>query len=400
MKTNFTENNITKSLVFIPSDTSWSWTVDVVRQTAIELAKRNNFVICYLRADSFSWKDIFNFRKHIFMFKKYKKNIYLYNPFNFIPFGPQKFAEKINSFVNMFFIKVLFTIISTQKKFRKKFFWIFDPDMVSFISFVGNDFYVIYDCVDFLTLGNKSEVIATKNKEKLLCDLADLVVANSRVLLEHLKKYKKNVGLVPQGFRSQEFNIKKNKYINLGIKSPVIGFVGGLNNRLDTSILLSIVKNNPKWNFVLWGPIQESVKSGSDRISQLQKILKYPNVFSGESRDKEEIPGIISQFDIGMIPYDISQDFNKYCYPMKLFEYFYFGKPVISTDILELRNFPGLVTIKNTSQGWNAGIKKILSEKWSVKNIKQEKRLSKENSWEMKISKIGSYIKYFDKMPA
>ena len=100
-----------------------------------------------------------------------------------------------------------------------------------------------------------------------------------------------------------------------------------------------------------------------------------------------------------MIPYDISQDFNRYCYPMKLFEYFYLGKPVVSTDILELRNFPGLVAIGNTSDDWGKAIKKILSKEWSMKNKKLEKRLSMENSWQMKISKIGSYVLQFDKMP-
>ena len=75
---------------------------------------------------------------------------------------------------------------------------------------------------------------------------------------------------------------------------------------------------------------------------------------------------------------------------MKLFEYFYLGKPVISTPIEELKRFPKFVKIGKTAKEWEKHIKFLLSKPWPYQ--KEQKKLAKENSWKSKIEVISKII--------
>jgi hypothetical protein len=380
-----------KRIVVILFNIPWDWSTDYTKQTAFVLAKEN-IVVCYMWSESFTLKEYFQKAKFPILIKKHSNNIYLYYPILFIPFRRFKIIVDINQKINIYLLKIFVKFFEITNRISKKRLWVFDPELYPLTKEFGKDYFPLYDCVDFFAVGNKKSVQITERNEKALCNAADVVVANSLVLQKHLKEYRKDIGLVPQGFRVERFEINKNKYISLHAKHPVIGFVGGINNRLDTSLLLSLIQNNPKWTFILWGPVQKEILTGSERMNKIQKILDLPNVVGGKSRDKEEIPGIISQFDIGIIPYDISQDFNKYCYPMKLFEYFYMEKPVISTPIEELKRFPKFVMIGNNTEEWEDIIKKILSKKWPEKYKKEQKNLAVQNNWENKIKTIVRYI--------
>jgi len=385
-------NEVLNSLVVIPFNVPWEWSTDYTNQTSFELAKKGSTVVCYLWGDARSLKESILENKFPKLITKYSQNIFLFTPIYFIPFRRFKFIANLNSVINIFLLKLFAELISFFRRIKKKIFWIFDSNLISIYKFFGNKYFLLYDCVDFFATGDKKQVDETKRNERLLCKKANLVVANSRVLKNHLFKYTKKVKLVPQGFRISDSVEKKYKTVNLNIKKPVIGFVGGVNARLDFDLLLPLAKNNPNWNFVIWGPLQEKEKIDSSTWKKMQKLISLPNITTGESKDKSEIPAIINQFDIGIIPYDVSQDFNKYCYPMKLFEYFYMGKPVISTPIEELKRFPKFVKIGNTAKEWEKHIKTLLSKPWPEKYRREQRRLAKKNSWENKVEKISHFM--------
>lgn len=371
-----------KDIIVIPFNVPWNWSTDYLNQTAFELARQDNIVICYLWADAKSLKEFTVSGKYPKLIKRHSKNIYLVNPTYFIPFRRFKLVANLNSLINLLFLRCFAELVSFIRKTEKKTFWIFDPNLIFIYKYFGKKYFLLYDCVDLFSNAN----------EPYLCKTADLVVANSHVLQNHLSQYRKRIKLVPQGFRISDFQKRKYKIKDLNLKKPVIGFVGGVNARLDYDLLLNLAQRNPNWNFAVWGPILEKEKINRETWNKMQKLFSLPNVKTGQSKDKKEIPGIISQFDVGMIPYDISQNFNKFCHPMKLFEYFYSGIPVISTPIEELFYFKDLVFIENDYKEWQKSIEKILSKTWPLANKAKQKQLAIRNSWKNKINNILLYV--------
>ena len=115
------------------------------------------------------------------------------------------------------------------------------------------------------------------------------------------------------------------------------------------------------------------------------------SIIWGKSKQKD-IPSIIDSFDIGIIPYDTNIDFNKYCYPMKTFEYFYLGKPIVSTPIKELERFPLFIKTGQSVQTWEENIQNILAKPWPKKHQRQQRQLAIDNSWSNKIEAMSQII--------
>ena len=81
---------------------------------------------------------------------------------------------------------------------------------------------------------------------------------------------------------------------------------------------------------------------------------------------------------------------------MKLCEYFYLGKPVVSTPILELtkKNFKGLIYTGTTYKEFENSIKEIHELGWSKHKSTKQKKIAIQNSWKNKINEILKTIEY------
>lgn len=373
----------TNGLIIVPFILPWDWSADYQRQTCFQLAKTNQ-VIAYMSNEAvFFLKDLF-FRR-----KKYKscKNIFFYRPVYFVPFRRFEFVEKLNQLI------CLLVIIWRFGRYKKQLFWIFNPEFYFWPKYLSSVFSV-YDCVDYHSSVDEVEKKKIRYQEKLLIKNTSRIFVNSYSLKKIHSKLRRDIMVVPQGFRLKEFRHPAKTKKVFRVNAPLIGMVGSINYRLDFKLLIELVVSNPKWNFVFWGPIYQDPQDKYQSTSEfLQKLLNQKNVFWGKSRSTKEIPGIIDQLDICIIPYDISQNFNKYCYPMKLFEYFYMGKPVIATPINELKLFPKFVKIGKTTNEWQKYIKTLRSKPWPKKYKYQQRELAINNSWEKKIEAISKTIK-------
>ncbi len=358
-------------VVIIPFTLPWDWSADFQRQTCLELARRNIQVFAYMSDDAY----FFTKNKK----KQYPsiKNITFYVPKYYLPLRRLKVIETINKYISL--------LIFNLKIFNhKKLIWIFDPQFHYFPKFFTNK-SSIYDCVDFF--GTEY-----KNDENKLINNTDRLFVNSHSLMSTHQNKKNNIVLVPQGFNLSEFEkniklVKKDKFH----KKPVIGYVGGINYRIDYELLIKLISNNPQWNFSFWGPIQNYPGENLKKIlKKVKYIQKFSNVSFNTTNNKLKLMNAINNFDICMIPYDIKQEFNVNCYPMKVFEYFYLGKPVISTPILELTlsKFKDLIKISNTYLGWEKEIKTLINSPWTKKLQTKQRKQAIDNNWKNKVDKI------------
>jgi len=406
-----------KFLIIIGATLPYSFPTDYIKQTAKILGLENK-VIIFSWGESLSLKEIF--KQRFLQNKKFKlldkkpinksKQIILFKPIQFIPLRRFELIQNLNLILNVHFLKLYLKIKSWDK--LRKICWVFNYKLYHLSRLLGKSYLSLYDCVDFFSSLDKKTNQEIKIKQEKLIKNTDFFFVNSRALKTRFKKYKPIV--VPQGFDLTSFKkfnqrkavLKKAKSslkqkISLQqilkqktkgkLNQPLIGYLGGINYRLDFQLLFTLIKKNPQWQFVFVGQKQnqESESKLIKAKEKIKKLLKLNNVYHLKNQPKSKLPLIINQFDLCLIPYNPKIEFNQYCYPMKIFEYFYQKKPVVSTLIYALKPLQPYVKIGKNSKDFEKAIKKILAQGWPEKYRKEQRKLAIKNSWENKIKAIN-----------
>lgn len=388
---------IKNSVILIPNISHNKQVCDYLEQTANILAQHDNKVFIIYQTQSFSVKEIIIkilTKRKLIISKKTNNICYLY-PIHLIPFKRIKLIQNINAIIYSICIQLI--IKAKHFNTNNHFIWMFFPQLVQFIKIKLPFWKVIYDIVDLHTSPDHQKQKQLTKQKQLLLKKSDFIMANSYSLKN---KYKfltqKQISVVPQGFSYNDFNKKNEKTtIKLINNKPLIGFVGQISQRLDSDLLEKLISQNQQWNFIFIGPKHHETNiSLNKKLAFFERIIKFSNCFWYQAQPRNQLAPIVEQFDICMIPYDINHDFNRYCYPMKIFEYFYMSKPVISTPIEELKHkkFKHLIRIGNTAKEWEIHIKNLLKKPWPQHSKHLQKQMAISNSWENKIEAISQII--------
>lgn len=371
--------------IISPLSLPWNWSADYQRQTLMRLAKHNK-VIIYDQNHA-----------HFFLKKptpsgslesKLPKNIFLYTPRYFLPFRSVPAIERLNR-------KLSYWLLLFSLRRERKIVWIFDLFFAfmtrKLSSIMGGKTTTLYDCVDYHA-GHPDAPADTASQEKVLIRQSDFFFVNSRALYEQHAKLRARTGkethLVAQGFDQQTFEQVSKKIPSLfAKKQPLIGYAGGINNRIDFPLVEQLVRANPQWNFGFWGPIQDTAAG-----KKLQALQKLPNFHYGGALKRSQLTSVMGQFDVGIIPYAIHSSFNRLSYPMKVLEYFYLGKPVISTPIQELTQFPEWVALAVSAKAWQTQLIHLLKHPWPREYQQAQKKFAIQNSWEKKLTAISAVL--------
>lgn len=390
---------ISQSLIIVFFDNPLDFICDYNLQTCIELAKKNK-VIAFLWEDAKSFKELFvdwikNHKKPRVVWQKNK--VIFFQPIHISPFRRLRIIKKVNFFLNIFFIKIIAFLLSFRFYFKNKIIWIFDSKFYQIPKMFIN-WLRLYDCVDYISSINLSEDNTKKSKETMLINSVDVVLTNSPALYRLKKCFHLKVFQVPQGCNINLFletkMIDPIKEFNQ-IPKPRIGFIGNIDHRLNFQLIIDLAFRNPNWSFIFIGPIlTDYIESKIVKLRKNIEILRrIRNIYFFPKIAKEKIIYFIDNFNLGFIPYNCNQEFNKYCYPMKVFEYFARGKPVVSTPIESLIPLQPYIKIASNAIIFEKEIKKILKNSWPKEYQKEQRRLALANSWKNKIEKISYYLK-------
>jgi len=216
-----------------------------------------------------------------------------------------------------------------------------------------------------------------------------MVVSTAKKLFEEVSQYRsKNHILVTNGVDIDHFNVD-GSFIPMEIKEdvlsgrPIIGYFGALAKWFDYSLVKAVAERNKDWIFLLIGWDYD----GSLRNSG---ILELDNVKVIGPIPYASLPNYAIHFTVATIPFVIN-DITLATSPIKLFEYFALRKPVISTPLPEVLQFPE-VLVGNTPEEFEALIEKglELSEDEAYKDRLFE--IAKQHSWLEKAKEIYSLI--------
>ncbi|MBU1626935.1 glycosyltransferase, partial [bacterium] len=197
----------------------------------------------------------------------------------------------------------------------------------------------------------------------------------------------KNITFVPCGVDFEMFNNTKNlslsehSYDIFNITHPIIGYIGGLNERIDSDLIEYIAKKREDWNLLLIGPVQRSFKLSGE----------YKNVILPGLQPYDTLPCYVSLFDVCILPYRISEA-TYYINPVKLLEYLAASKPIVSVPIPDIIEFYGnMIEIAEDYESFVKAIEKSL-ETLDEKKIQEGLELAKSKTWESMVDRMMEKI--------
>lgn len=184
-------------------------------------------------------------------------------------------------------------------------------------------------------------------------DISDITLAIPRSVYHQQRgRYGSKIRLIPQVIGDSCFrNGKPVRAEPLpafdSIPRPRLGYLGAASQRVNRKIVAEILQRRPEWHFV-------SVDS--------KKPIPLPNAHILPWQSARDAAQYVANFDLGFMPYDCFVAHNLYCLPLKLFEYFALGLPVVSTPILELWDLADLVYLGDTAEDLEHAVELALQE--------------------------------------
>ncbi|HBM79926.1 MAG TPA: hypothetical protein DD426_03660 [Clostridiaceae bacterium] len=135
----------------------------------------------------------------------------------------------------------------------------------------------------------------------------------------------------------------------LGHNGPIICYAGAWASWIDQNLIMRTAMSFPNALIAI---------IGVEFFPPLSKLIK--NVRHIGYKPYETLPQYIYCSDVCIIPFKIN-GITIAANPVKMYEYLSSGKPVISTDLPEARNIPGVYTASD-SASFIFWIKKILNK--------------------------------------
>lgn len=220
---------------------------------------------------------------------------------------------------------------------------------------------------------------------------ADLVVAVSEGVAESHRRAlpsDKPVIVLPNGC---DFAFWQQSGAATYVRPPagkVALFQGGINGRLDFSLLIALTQLLPDWQFWFCG---KSV-DGGDGWAQLQR---QPNVTYHGLLDSSGIADLARQSCVGLIPFKDS-DLMRRSLPLKAYEYLACGLPVVTTPVDALAGQPALFATATTAEEFAAAIRQLEASRSEAAAVARRLEVASLSSYDTRfeelLSRLGELI--------
>ncbi len=257
-------------------------------------------------------------------------------------------ANKINAIITGYAIN------KAAKKLGMK-------DIVAFNAFqpylgrwwkIKNEQFKIFYCYDDITEMPYFKGFVAESEKQFIAQ-SDLLIVTSDVL-----KSRKQVNNIPAEivYNGVHFNsfFQHAKPINTITNKPkTVGYTGSIDSRIDIDLLEPVVKQMPHVNFSFAGKIFD--KEIFNRLSVYSNVTFIPPV------PTHEVPALMSDMQLGIIPYKINS-LTTAIYPLKVNEYLAMGLPVVMTPFASIGEADEVIYCAATSEDFVHCIQEALDQ--------------------------------------
>ncbi|MFH1045785.1 MAG: ElyC/SanA/YdcF family protein [Candidatus Omnitrophota bacterium] len=328
---------------------------------------------------------LLNWARGISGIRKEQDNLYVFSPL-VAPLPYSRIVRLINKWLLLFTLKRWIKVMD----FHDAVIWTFLPtgltlDLINSLDKKA----VVYYCIDNFAV---SSALAQKVKitEKRLIRQADLVFVTAQELYNFCAQYSKRVHLFPFGVNIENFERVQLQQARLPddlakIPRPIVGYIGGIHKWIDQDLIKTAAQSRPDYSFVFVGPLQ----------TEVSKLTTLKNIYFLGHKAHTELPEYVSHFDVGIIPYLLTE-YTKNVYPTKLNEYLALGKPVVSTDLLEIKAFNkrynNVVAVGKDPAEFTRRLTEILEAPQSEEIRRRRIQIARENTWKNRIDQMCALI--------
>jgi len=277
--------------------------------------------------------------------------------------------------------------VIARLQFEEVLLWIANPFVGNLVGFL-NERFVCYDCMDnypFFFTGRKAAFVDAL--ERSLFDKADVVFASSDDLYRKCRSNHSNVHLVRNGVEIDHFAAARVHNVPddlAALPRPILGYVGMVRDWVDLSLLRQLAGSNPQWSVVLVGPIHTDVSDLQDG----------KNLYLLGERSYREMAAYVQAFDVCLIPFKrnrLTEGVN----PVKMYEYFALGKPVVSTALPEVNRYADVCYVAANAEDFQVCVARALEEDTNplADDLRNRRRqIATQNSWQSRVAEIRETI--------
>jgi GT2 family glycosyltransferase/glycosyltransferase involved in cell wall biosynthesis len=238
----------------------------------------------------------------------------------------------------------------------------------------------VYDCMDHHAgFGNTADGHA--GLERQLFALSDLTVVTSAALEEQARPLARRVELIRNAGEYEHFNAAialraaSDAVAGAPRLRPVIGYYGAIAEWFDLELIDRLASAFPDCDFQL---------IGDDTAHARRALRERANVLLPGEKPYAELPRWLAAFDVCLIPFRVNA-LTLATNPVKVYEYLSAGKPVVGTDLPELRSLGELVYRADTHEAFVDAVRLALAERADPQaDALRERRMAfaREQTWQ------------------
>lgn len=212
---------------------------------------------------------------------------------------------------------------------------------------------LVYYCADEFAAVPDAEPSTAESEDALLQE-AHLVFVTSERLRQLCSRHGASPVFVPVGVDLDVFADAAARRLPRpaalsGLPGRVIGYLGGLNHKVDIALLEQVARTFHRDSVVVVGSV--------DDPRYAPRPMPNLRILAGHGHD--EVPAFLQHFAVCLIPYMRSQ-FTDSVYPAKLHEYLAAGRPVVSTDLPEVLPFADVVRVASDAGAFITHVREAL----------------------------------------
>lgn len=248
-------------------------------------------------------------------------------------------------------------------------------------------FQIVYDWIDDIEVFPYDRQFMETNHQRALRE-SSVVASVARKLHEQAILTRPDAIYLPNGVDDKHFANEKillpddaDLRVVLEEGKPIAGYYGAFAEWFDYEKLEQLAALRPDWNFLLIG--QRYDLSMQERG---EALLKRSNVHWIGPRKYELLPAYLRIFDIAMIPFLVN-DITLATSPLKLYEYFAGGKPVISSRMPECMAYPEVFAVDELQQ-FSEALDKARIQGKDKDFCDRLRNLARGNSWSARVQML------------